>query len=141
MKIIDSDWKIGSRFSKTPIILRNFYRHNNKINCFILQKSEISLSIKQACGLGDALKNNIKDNSVTSMLQRRELGPSFSAGQKCKIVSNFLPNHMKPVAKYSNKAFCGSYSKDGRFFLTACQGKTGITCSETFVLNISVGFE
>lgn len=30
---------------------------------------------------------------------------------------------MHQVAKYSTKAFCGSYSKDGRFFLTASQGK------------------
>lgn len=61
--------------------------------------------------------------SVTSMIQRRALGPSFSTGERCRISSNFLPNKMHQVAKYNTKAFCGSYSKDGRFFLTASQGK------------------
>lgn len=57
------------------------------------------------------------------MIQKRALGPSFSTGERCRISSNFLPNKMHQVAKYSTKAFCGSYSKDGRFFLTASQGK------------------
>lgn len=58
------------------------------------------------------------------MIQKRALGPSFSTGERCRISSNFLPNKMHQVAKYSTKAFCGSYSKDGRFFLTASQGKS-----------------
>ncbi|CAL7943970.1 unnamed protein product [Xylocopa violacea] len=86
-----------------------------------LDKSEISLATKQACGFIDNIdKRNI---SVTSMIQRRALGPSFSTGEKCRISSSFLPNKMYQVAKYNTKAFCGSYSKDGRFFLTASQDK------------------
>ncbi|KZC04741.1 DDB1- and CUL4-associated factor 11, partial [Dufourea novaeangliae] len=86
-----------------------------------LNKSEISLATKQACGY---IKNADKRNmSVTSMIQRRAIGPGFSTGERCRISSSFLPNKMHQVAQYNNKAFCGSYSKDGRFFLTASQGK------------------
>lgn len=86
-----------------------------------LDKSEISLVTKQACGfVEDIDKRNL---SVMSMIQRRSLGSSFSTGERCRISSNFLPNKMHPVAKYNGKVFCGSYSKDGRFFLTASQDK------------------
>ncbi|CAK9798391.1 DDB1- and CUL4-associated factor 11 [Anthophora quadrimaculata] len=86
-----------------------------------LDKSEISFTTKQACGLLDSVdKRNL---SVTSMIQRRALGPSFTTGERRRISSSFLPKYLYEVAKYSNKAFCGSYTKDGRFFLTACQDK------------------
>ena len=83
------------------------------------QKSEISLSIKQACGSSEGSNKQV---SVTSMIKNRELGQNFSPGQRCKITSNFLPNKMSPIAKYNNKAFCGTFSKDGQIFLTASQG-------------------
>lgn len=57
------------------------------------------------------------------MIQRRAVGPNFSTGEKCRISGSFLPNKMHQVDKYNSKAFCGSYSKDGRFFLTASQGE------------------
>ncbi|XP_076242069.1 DDB1- and CUL4-associated factor 11 isoform X1 [Calliopsis andreniformis] len=86
-----------------------------------LDKSEISLATKQACGyIEDSDKRNL---SVMSMIQRRSLGRSFTTGERCRICSNFLPNKMHQVAKYNTKAFCGSYSKDGRFFLTASQDR------------------
>ncbi|XP_043248552.1 DDB1- and CUL4-associated factor 11 isoform X1 [Colletes gigas] len=86
-----------------------------------LDKSEISLATKLASGfISDVDKRNY---SVTSMIQRRALGPSFSMGERCRISSSFLPNTLQQVARYNAKAFCGSYSKDGRFFLTASQDK------------------
>lgn len=84
-----------------------------------LQKSEISLTTKQACGLQNIHKTNV---SITSMINRRILGCGFSIGDKCRISNSFLPNKMHQVAKYNSKAFCGTYSQDGRFFLTASQG-------------------
>ncbi|XP_015585842.1 DDB1- and CUL4-associated factor 11 isoform X2 [Cephus cinctus] len=87
-----------------------------------LDRSEISLATKQACGLVEN-RSGPTNVSVTSMIQKRALGPGFSAGQKCRITSSFLPNKMYQVAKYNSKAFCGSYSKDGRFFLTASQDR------------------
>ncbi|XP_017794296.1 PREDICTED: DDB1- and CUL4-associated factor 11 isoform X2 [Habropoda laboriosa] len=86
-----------------------------------LDKSEISFTTKQACGFIDSAdKCNL---SITSMIQKRALGPSFTTGERCRISSSFLPDDKDQVAKYSSKAFCGSYTKDGRFFLTACQDK------------------
>lgn len=92
---------------------------------YILQKSEISLATKQACGLREDSGN--KNLSIASMIQKRSLGSGFSIGEKCRISSNFLPNKSRQVAKYNSKVFCGSYSKDGRFFLTASQGNIA-TC-------------
>ena len=37
---------------------------------------------------------------------------------------SFLPNQMRTVAKYQQKAFCGGFSEDGTVFLSACQGKS-----------------
>ncbi|XP_017753181.1 PREDICTED: DDB1- and CUL4-associated factor 11 isoform X2 [Eufriesea mexicana] len=86
-----------------------------------LNENDISHVTKQACGLID---NRYKHNlSVTSMIQRRALGPNFSTGERCRISSNYLPNRSFRLTRYDTKAFCGSYSKDGRFFLTATQDK------------------
>ncbi|XP_076170804.1 DDB1- and CUL4-associated factor 11 [Ptiloglossa arizonensis] len=86
-----------------------------------LDKSEISFATKLASGfISNIDKRNL---SVTSMIQRRAVGPNFSTGEKCRISGSFLPNKMHQVDKYNSKAFCGSYSKDGRFFLTASQDK------------------
>lgn len=46
----------------------------------------------------------------------------FTRGDKCKITNWHLPNTVQKIADYSNKAFCGTYSADGEYFLTACQG-------------------
>lgn len=89
-----------------------------------LDKSEISLTTKEACGVGNKVfGGDGGGGGLPMMLQRRELGSTFTCGQRCKISSNYLPNRMDQVAKYSSKAFCGSYSTDGKFFLTACQDK------------------
>lgn len=48
---------------------------------------------------------------------------SFTRGDCCKITNNYIPNQVKIVAKYHSKAFCGTYSKDGNYFLSACQGE------------------
>ncbi|XP_012140236.2 DDB1- and CUL4-associated factor 11 [Megachile rotundata] len=86
-----------------------------------LDENEISLATKLACGYVDSSQK--RNLSVTSMIQRRALGPNFSTGERCRISSNFLPNKMHQVAKHNIKAFCGSYSEDGRLFLTASQDK------------------
>ncbi|XP_015191520.1 PREDICTED: DDB1- and CUL4-associated factor 11 isoform X1 [Polistes dominula] len=86
-----------------------------------LDQSEISLATKQGCGLKDNSGN--RNLSIASMIHKRSLGFGFSIGEKCRISSNFLPNKPRQVAKYDSKVFCGSYSKDGKFFLTASQDK------------------
>lgn len=63
-----------------------------------------------------------KNRSVTSMIQQRELGLAFSNSEKCRIGNIFLPNYMTRVAQYDSRAFCGSYSADGKLLVTASQG-------------------
>ncbi|CAG2062716.1 unnamed protein product, partial [Timema podura] len=42
----------------------------------------------------------------------------------CRKISNFyLPDGVEMVENYRSKAFCGSYSKDGNLFLSACQDR------------------
>lgn len=42
-------------------------------------------------------------------------------GDRSAVLSMFLPNRPSTVVRYDKKAFCGSYSTDGREFLSACQ--------------------
>lgn len=86
-----------------------------------LDKHEISLATRQACGITDG--SNKYNLSIASMIQRRTIGPAFSVGEKCRISNSFLPNKMDQIAKYNSKIYCGSYSKDGRLFITASQDK------------------
>ncbi|KAK6174585.1 hypothetical protein SNE40_017832 [Patella caerulea] len=63
--------------------------------------------------------------SLTELIQKREIGLSrhqkFTQGDLCVINSKFLPNRVRTVATYSQKAFCGTYSQDGNIFLSASQ--------------------
>ncbi|KAF7988484.1 hypothetical protein HCN44_001057 [Aphidius gifuensis] len=92
---------------------------NDLSNTSRLNNNEISLEIKRACGFTD-IQNN-KNKSVTSMIQKRQWGCGFSPSEKCQIGSTFLPNKMKKIARYRSKAFCGSYSTDGKLLVTASQ--------------------
>lgn len=56
------------------------------------------------------------------MIQKRQTSNGFSPSEKCQIGSTFLPNKMKKIARYRSKAFCGSYSTDGKLLVTASQG-------------------
>lgn len=40
------------------------------------------------------------------------------------MMSHFLPNDLGFTDTYSQKAFCGIYSKDGQIFMSACQDQT-----------------
>ncbi|XP_076470711.1 DDB1- and CUL4-associated factor 11-like [Babylonia areolata] len=63
--------------------------------------------------------------TLAHLMQRREIGMQsrqhFSAGDKCLINSRFLPNKFEKLASYHHKVFCGTFSKSGNIFLTACQ--------------------
>ncbi|PNF20119.1 DDB1- and CUL4-associated factor 11 [Cryptotermes secundus] len=91
-----------------------------------LDKSEISLATQQACGLIHS-SGHERPNSIAAMINARERGmfgrSSFTQGDRCKITNNYIPNKMKTVATYHSKAFCGTYSEDGNYFLTACQDR------------------
>ena len=46
---------------------------------------------------------------------------NFSQGTKRQILSEFLPKRPQTVAKLKAKVFCGTYSRKGDFFMSACQ--------------------
>ncbi|XP_025158847.1 DDB1- and CUL4-associated factor 11 isoform X2 [Harpegnathos saltator] len=94
-------------------------RHVSVPNTDRLDKHEISFATKQACGITDSSsKQNL---SIASMIQKRTIGPAFSTAEKCWISNSFLPNKFDLITKYNSRIYCGSYSKDGNFFLTATQ--------------------
>jgi hypothetical protein len=62
---------------------------------------------------------------------------SFTRGDCCKITNNYVPNKMKTVAKYHSKAFCGTYSKDGNYFLSACQGEWSHFVKQSYLVTNS----
>lgn len=53
------------------------------------------------------------------------MGPkhgSFSQNERCKIFNNKIPNRKeKHLIKFHTKVFCGVFSKDGDYFITASQ--------------------
>ena len=70
--------------------------------------------------------------SLFKVLRQREIGnlnkhttrysaPCFTKSHKCFLSSHFLPNKMTKFDKYQSKAFCGTFSTNGKLFLTACQ--------------------
>ncbi|XP_019629779.1 PREDICTED: DDB1- and CUL4-associated factor 11-like [Branchiostoma belcheri] len=66
------------------------------------------------------------DGSTAYLLKQREFGlctnsGPFSSGQRISIGASFIPNRMRTVAAYGEKAFCGTFSKDGSVFLSSSQ--------------------
>lgn len=51
----------------------------------------------------------------------------FSYARKNHINNRYIPNSMSDLDKYSGKVFCGIFSKDGKYFITASQGRFSIT--------------
>lgn len=49
-------------------------------------------------------------------------GSGFTSQDFSRAMHHFIPNDMTVEDRYHHKAFCGTYSQDGNFFLTACQG-------------------
>eukprot|EP00094_Tigriopus_californicus_P011468 TCALIF_11073-PA protein Name:"Similar to DCAF11 DDB1- and CUL4-associated factor 11 (Pongo abelii)" AED:0.19 eAED:0.19 QI:0/0/0/0.66/1/1/6/0/587 len=66
---------------------------------------------------------------VPWLIGRREIGDfrwqgrhqHFTHGQRCHILSAFLPDRCQILDKYDQKVFCGTYSTDGQLFMSACQ--------------------
>lgn len=82
------------------------------------QRNDITLVTRHASGSTDE-----KSVSITPIIQKRALRPyGFSVNERRRIRNSFLPNKPHVVQEYGSKVFCGSYSKDGEFFITATQG-------------------
>ncbi|KAJ8311310.1 hypothetical protein KUTeg_011138 [Tegillarca granosa] len=88
------------------------------------QNNDIQQQILQQSGRGHKRPRVILP-TIPNMMQCREIGANkgqmFTEGDRRAIYCQFLPNHMRTVAKYGHKAFCGTFSRDGNIFLNASQ--------------------
>ncbi|XP_011064716.1 PREDICTED: DDB1- and CUL4-associated factor 11 isoform X1 [Acromyrmex echinatior] len=83
------------------------------------QKNDIISVTKNASGVTDE-----KNTSIIPIIQKRALKPNgFSVKEKRRIANNLLPNKPEALHDFGSKVFCGLYSKDGEFFVTATQDK------------------
>lgn len=109
-------------FTYFPYALNLLVRILCTLCCDTFQKNDITVVTKYASGIAD------QNASITPVIQRRALKPhGFSNSEKCKIKNSRLPNKPCIIQEYGAKVFCGSYSKDGKFFITATQG-TSLLC-------------
>ncbi|XP_028933736.1 DDB1- and CUL4-associated factor 11 isoform X1 [Ornithorhynchus anatinus] len=92
-----------------------------------LERNEIKTQVELATGcLGP--RRAARERSFPRLLQQRERGlchhGGFSPGERSRVVSHFLPNHLGFTDSFNQKAFCGIYSEDGQIFMSACQDQT-----------------
>jgi hypothetical protein len=61
------------------------------------------------------------------LISQNGVGPkhgSLTQPERCKINNLFIPNHKeKSMMRFDCKFFCGSFSRDGKHFVTANQGR------------------
>lgn len=49
------------------------------------------------------------------------MNAKFTRAERCSITNHYLPNHSLPLMKLDSKVYCGTLSKDGKYFITATQ--------------------
>jgi hypothetical protein len=101
-----------------------------KPNLDVLKRSDVYQTVKEASGYGLASDRYLATNwSLPKMLNSRQGGVGMKHGaltgpEKCKINNLFIPNRKeKTLMKSDSKFFCGSFSRDGKHFVTANQGE------------------
>lgn len=98
-----------------------------RANLEILQKSQIYQSIREASGFKADSNHDEQKWSLIKLLSNRQkgagtIGGPFKSSEKVRINNLFLPTSSKHLKKLGAKVFCGRYSKDGDYFITAGQG-------------------
>ncbi|XP_069113870.1 DDB1- and CUL4-associated factor 11-like [Argopecten irradians] len=90
----------------------------------LLEKNDLKQLVLDHSGRAQK-RSRMTIPTLPHMMQNREVGANrcqqFTSGDRKIIGCQFLPNHKEEVAKYHHKVFCGTYSKEGNIFLTACQ--------------------
>ncbi|XP_065160411.1 DDB1- and CUL4-associated factor 11 isoform X1 [Atheta coriaria] len=94
-----------------------------KPNTAKLDASEFYYMTKMDAGLGTCIdKSGV---NVATLLKERECGKfrneTFSNYKRCRIANNYIPNKMGIFDHYDGKVFCGTFSEDGEYFITASQ--------------------
>ncbi|XP_004698970.1 DDB1- and CUL4-associated factor 11 isoform X1 [Echinops telfairi] len=119
----DSFWNghLGARCNP-PVITLDVNPDTRELEC-----NEIKTQVELATGrLG--LRRAAPELSFPRMLHQRERGlchqGSFSLGEQSRVMSHFFPNYLGFTDTYTQKVFCGIYSKDGQIFMSACQDQT-----------------
>ncbi|GAB0206288.1 DDB1- and CUL4-associated factor 11 [Grus japonensis] len=94
----------------------------------VLASHELRAQLELAAGRGGGRRPGPPEENLPRLLRQREWGRchhgSFSPGEKSRLSSHFLPNHVAFADSYPQKAFCGLFSDDGSLFVSACQDQT-----------------
>lgn len=97
-----------------------------KTNLEALKKNYIYQSIKYGSGFGTDETSPMAKWSIVKMLQNRQNGIGSKQGaflqpERCKLSNNYFPNCKEPIMSYDAKVFCGTFSRNGKHFVTASQ--------------------
>ena len=87
------------------------------------QESEFYNQIKCASGFGKQADENLDFSwSLVKLINERQNGGSYLRSQRCKINNVYIPNHCdRRLRQFGSKVFCGSFTRDGRRFVTGSQ--------------------
>ncbi|CAH0547742.1 unnamed protein product [Brassicogethes aeneus] len=98
-------------------------------NTTILKESEYYELTKKACSIISPKRRPLKrlSKNVASLICNRETGvyptTNFSYANKCYVNNKYIPNHVSIIDNTVGRMFCGIYSSDGKYLLTACQDR------------------
>lgn len=67
------------------------------------------------------LPGYLKDREIGNRRKKPRMTDISIAANRANIGSCILPNKRKKLDQYTHKAFCGSYSKEGDFFMSSSQ--------------------
>ena len=79
--------------------------------------------IKSASGFGKKV-DEVQDFkwNLVNLINARQNNGKFLRNEKCKINNIYLPNqYERRLGSFGSKVFCGSFTRDGRRFVTGSQ--------------------
>lgn len=88
-----------------------------------LKEATLYNQIKYSSGFGKDIdeKKDMKF-SLLKMINNRQQTGSFIKREKCRVNNLFLPNQCeRSLIRLDSKIFCGSFTRDGNYFVTASQ--------------------
>lgn len=89
-----------------------------------LDESEFKFLTSQAAGILKH-KKALRPSNVTSLIAQRQAGlrsaEGFNGCNRSRISNKYLPTEMETLDRYEGKAYCGIFSKDGKYFISAAQ--------------------
>ncbi|XP_070491342.1 DDB1- and CUL4-associated factor 11 [Chironomus tepperi] len=88
-----------------------------------LKATEMYNQIKSASGFGKKVDETQDYKwSLVNLINSRQNNGKFLRNEKCKINNIYLPNqYERRLGSFGSKVFCGSFTRDGRRFVTGSQ--------------------